>query len=64
MTMMINKFIFPVVAILPMTVSYINDNTSITPVGAILIVTLSFIGFAVVERLDKIISYKELINGI
>lgn len=59
MTMIINKWVFPIVATALLSLFYISDQSSISPVGLVLTTILTFIGIAITERLDKIIEQKE-----
>jgi len=61
MTMVVNKWYFPIFVIGSMTLFYLNDNTSITPTGAILGMVLAFIGLGITERLDKLINQNNII---
>lgn len=57
----IGKWFFPAIAMLFTGGFYAVDQTSISPVGLILIIILTFIGVSMTERLDRIIEIKETV---
>lgn len=59
MIMIINRWFFPIIATVLLSVFYILDETSISPIGLTLVTILTFTGVAVTERLDRIIKNQE-----
>lgn len=61
MITVINKWFFPIFAVVTLTAFYIHDNTNISPSGFTLTMILTFIGIAVTERLDQMIKQNDAI---
>lgn len=59
MNVIVNRWIFPIVAAGSLGAFYFTNETSISPVGLVLTTILTLIGIGVIERLDTIIAQKE-----